>query len=159
MHFRIGDYKQLPGHYEILSYEYYERSIRFILQKWKRREKRRAKPTSNVENYKKNSKSVLYFCEEKDLKEVSPMIEKLQQVFPEMVFVKAPDNWEDWEQLLLMSCYNNHIIANSTFSWWGAYLNQEPNSIVCYPSVWFGPKNVYLDTKDLPLSNELWQKI
>ena len=52
--------------------------------------------------------------------------------------MKVDDNLPDYEQLLVMSCCQHNIISNSTFSWWGAYLNDHPDKTVCYPSVWFG---------------------
>ena len=81
---------------------------------------------------------------------------KIKKSFPELEFHKADDTMEDWEQLLLMSCCHHNIIANSSFSWWGAYFNTNSNKIVCYPSLWFGQK-ILNDTKDIcPLE---WNKL
>ena len=55
---------------------------------------------------------------------------------------------------LLMNC-NNHIIANSSFSWWGAYLCEYDNKVVS-PKIWFGPEGPQ-DTEDIYLDN--WIKI
>jgi len=67
------------------------------------------------------------------------------------------ENEKDYIDLYIMSMCNNNIIANSSFSWWGAWLNDNKNKIVTIPSLWFGPAKGNTPTKDI--YSEGWVKI
>jgi hypothetical protein len=53
--------------------------------------------------------------------------------------VTIVDDLEDYEELWMISLCNHNIISNSSFSWWGAFLNKHKDKKVLCPSVWFGP--------------------
>jgi hypothetical protein len=70
-----------------------------------------------------------------------------------VIFVEDNDDYED---LWMISLCKNNIMSNSSFSWWGSFLNQNKDNKVFVPNIWFGPRgekefnNVY--------ENE-WKKI
>jgi hypothetical protein len=145
MHFRLGDYKQKRYYHPVMKYEYYESSLRHILSKLM------------IDSDTKIR--VLYFCEAEDNIFVSNMrIRPLQNAFPNIEFMKVDDKIADWKQLLIMSNSHHFIMANSTFSWWGAYLSSFIDKIVCYPSKWFGEYYEH-NYKCDDLMPESWVKI
>ena len=139
MHFRLGDYKNIQDCYILMPYEYYEKSLETILQQ-----------------RKQDKYIVFYFSQKEDNEVVYNIIQKLKSRFANVDFIKMDDSIPDWKQLLIMSCCNDNIIANSTFSWWGAYFNDKTDKIVCYPSVWFGPR---IPNNTVDLFPPSWTKI
>lgn len=64
-------------------------------------------------------------------------------------FVFADKGNSMLEDFYLQSLAENNIISNSSFSWWGAWLNDNPDKKVFYPTPWFGPHYSHYDTSDL----------
>ena len=140
MHFRIGDYKHIQDAHPILTLDYYRRALKHVIQH------------APIKHDAQEKINVLIFNQACDN---AVILEHMHQLSADPAFAnrcrfhKVPDMFDDWKQLLLMSVCDNNIIANSTFSWWGAYLNQSSDKIVCYPSTWFGPAFKNHDTRDL----------
>ncbi len=155
LHFRLGDYKSLTQHYTALGNDYYSNSILYILNTLALLSPELSHTPAPLSASKalldtmSSEFIVLYFCEDNDLAEVEVKVDQLRNRFTSMVFHRAPTNIEDWQSMLLMSCCNYNVIANSTFSWWSAYLNTTQNKIVCYPDNWFGPGLPKHNTDDL----------
>jgi hypothetical protein len=138
LHFRIGDYVKNQAMHPILDNEYYINSLNYL----------KSRLSDFEENY-----YLLIFGESCDNEKIAHTIKNIQ-AHHNIEIVLCDYSIPDYEQLLLMSLSSHNIIANSTFSWWGAYFNNNVNKIVCYPSIWNGSAN---NVKDLfPYS---WIKI
>ena len=110
LHIRRGDYVQFSDTMGLCSIDYYRSAMSFL---------------------RKKTKTPKFFIFSDD-------IEWAKSAFAnetDCVFISEP-----WENSLcdisLMSTCRHNIIANSTYSWWGAWLNQNPEKIVIAPSKW-----------------------
>jgi virulence-associated protein VapD len=75
--------------------------------------------------------------------------EHLLPVIDNATLVQHNHDTDSWQDMALMSKCKHHIIANSSFSWWGAWLNPSKEKIVIAPATWFSTETDYLDTQDL----------
>lgn len=123
IHIRRGDYisnKKTNSFHGTCSPDYYKKATDII---------------------EKTVTSPKYFIFSDDIEWVE---KNLKLNFP-TVYVSG-NNIPDYEEMVLMSKCKHNIIANSSFSWWGAWLNNNPNKIVIAPKKWF---NTNTNTKDL----------
>jgi hypothetical protein len=70
-------------------------------------------------------------------------------------FIDHNKNEDSWIDMFLMSSCNHNIIANSSFSWWAAWLNTNPEKTVIAPKEWFKVK----DLENTTLVPEEWIKL
>lgn len=124
IHVRRGDYYSNPNafkkHGGICEIEYYNMAINII---------------------KNKIKNPMFFIFSDDIEWVKKYININNKV---MVDLNTAS--ESYRDMQLMSNCKYNIIANSTFSWWGAWLNDHKNKIVIAPKKWF---NYDINTKDV----------
>ena len=75
----------------------------------------------------------------------------------EATFVSHNSGDDSWQDMYLMSKCTHNIIANSSFSFWGAMLNKNENKIVIAPKKWFNDNDIEKSTKDIYPEN--WIKL
>lgn len=125
LHIRRGDYvtntttNQVHG---VMPLEYYQRAIKIISQQV-------------------DEPSFYVFSDDPQWAQ-----DNLKLEYP-VEFVAHNHGDKSYEDLRLMGNCKHNIIANSTFSWWGAWLNNNPNKLVIAPDRWFN--NSPHNTKDL----------
>jgi hypothetical protein len=132
LHIRRGDYiynKKTNLHHGNCSLNYYQEAVKSLEQRF--------------------SKDLVFFIFSDDIEWAK---ENLRLNFP--TYFVSDREIKDYEELMLMSYCKNNIIANSSFSWWGAWLNNKKDKIVIYPQKWFNDGN---NTKDL--IPESWIKL
>jgi len=117
VHIRGGDYVHEKQYSGICTADYYRKAAEYITQ------------TAGV---------CRFFIFTNDTKYAQQMLEPLcHGILQHAVFINNSDFHQDpgFDLFLMKSC-THHIIANSTFSWWGAFLNNNPDKIVIAPKNW-----------------------
>ncbi len=120
LHIRRGDYISDPkagSFMGVLPLEYYNKAIRYISQHLK-------------------DPSYYIFSDELDW-----VKDNLKSDAP-MQFVDVEGGNKDYIELDMMSRCSHNVIANSSFSWWGAFLNRNPDKIVIAPDKWVIPPDI-----------------
>lgn len=116
VHIRRGDYVVntiANQHHGVCGVEYYHRSIEYLRER-----------VSDPD----------FFVFSDDL----PWVKRqLGDVIGPATYVDGNAGPDSWQDMYLMQYCRHAIVANSSFSWWGAWLNPEPNRIVVAPQHWF----------------------
>lgn len=71
------------------------------------------------------------------------------------IFIDHNIKSDSWKDMFLMSSCNHNIIANSSFSWWAAWLNDNPDKIIIAPEKWFNDE----ENKTTDLIPEEWIRL
>ena len=119
-------------------------------------------PVQPIEYYEKalaefdDSLPVVVFSDSIDWVKEQPLFQGDRFMFSEPEDKHSDGALVPYLDMCLMSLCDHAIIANSSMSWWGAWLIKNPNKKVIAPSMWFGSDYADKDTKDLYC--ESWKK-
>jgi hypothetical protein len=137
IHIRKGDYQNLTHCYILLDINYYKNCINYLINELK---------TDNL--------IINIFSESKH--EINDILDLLYKLFPTIKFTYI-NGGSAINDLFIMSKHKHNIIANSSFSWWSAYLNDNENKIVCYPSKYYCGNLSHISTIDM--YPDFWKEI
>lgn len=115
LHLRRGDYQNQPeiaAIHGVCSDEYYWEAIRSI---------------------QSNEPEAKFYIFSDDKNAAQSMAGEINGAIP----VSGLSAWTELEEFHLLSACRHQIIANSTFSWWAAWMNDNPSKIVVAPKHWF----------------------
>jgi hypothetical protein len=121
VHVRLGDYKELPG--MRIAERYYERALGLLASLGA-------------------SERIVVFSDEIEL--ARSMV--AWRPFKGVVFMDGEPRAKPIETMLLMALASDHVIANSTFSWWSAWVGKKDGQRVICPRPW---GNTFYETRDL----------
>lgn len=122
LHVRRGDYIDHPFFRDICDINYYRHAIEFL---------------------EKNIRPQVYCIFSNDIEWCRSNIELLLSG-KRVIYVNWNRGKDSFIDMQIMSHCNHNIIANSSFSWWGAWLNRNVNKVVISPSKWMN-KQLALD--------------
>lgn len=132
IHYRLGDYLKYPENFPVPTKKYYQTAIESVLE---------TNPDTKFYVFSDDIPAIREQWEQDDAMYARLLSEdRVKFVEGTMRPVEVVDRKGeplDWLDLFSMKYCKNHIIGNSTFSWWGAYLSE--NKHAYYPSVWWGP--------------------
>ena len=111
VHIRRGDYIPLTEYHGLCDENYYRIAMRHIRERI---------PDAVFVFFSDDMTWVKQHLNEKD-----------------SIYVDWNEGKESWQDMYLMVQCKHHIVANSSFSWWGAWLNEHPEQLVVAPSQWF----------------------
>ena len=131
IHFRRGDYLNLSGW--ILSLDYYKKAIQYI--------------QNNVNN-------PTFFIFGQDCENYIKTEFNINTPY-ELVGEINSQNLEDWKDIVLMQSCKHGIIANSTFSWWAAWLGKASEGIVTAPSPFINGQDEIICKNWIKISSSL----
>ncbi len=120
IHIRRGDYLKIDN-FNICDLEYYKKSFLLLIEKLKER---------NIEK-----ENINFFIFSDDIAWCMENLDFLKEYKVDFIDWNKKEN--SYKDMQLMSECKHNIIPNSTFSWWGAYLNKNINKIVIAPKYWF----------------------
>lgn len=123
LHVRRTDYLSFSDIYPTMSVDYYLRAQKKIIEQTQLKEFKAIIFSDDIEWCKQNLKFVN------------------QCKFIAYIGNELPD----FVAMQIMARCDHNIIGNSTFSWWGAYLNTNPNKVWVSPSIWFKKDNMNVD--------------